>query len=70
MSLAEITSAIDRLSPEERAAVSLHLRRRWPDDTPERRAELTAIRDEMEQGRRVTLADLKKRHEELSAHGR
>ena len=70
MSLAEITSAIDRLSAEERAVVSAHLRRRFLEDSPERRTELAAIRDDMEQGRRFTLGELKKRHEELAAEGR
>lgn len=71
MSLAEIKSAIDRLTREELDAVSAHLReRRWLEDSPARRAELAEIRDEMEQGRRHTLAELKQRHDELLAEGK
>jgi hypothetical protein len=67
MSLADITSAIDRLTPEERAKISLHLRRRFCEDTPARRKELSAIHDEMEAGKQVSLAELKRRHKARSA---
>ena len=70
MSVAEITSAIDRLSPEERVEVSVYLRRRFCEDTPERRQELAEIADEMEAGRKYSLEDLKKIHEELLAKGK
>jgi hypothetical protein len=67
VSLAEITSAIDRLSAEERAKVALHLRRRFCEETPSRRKELSALRDEMEAGKQVSLAELKRRHKARSA---
>jgi hypothetical protein len=69
MSLAEITSAIDRLSAEERAKVSLHLRRRFCEDTPGRRKELSDIRDEMEAGKQISLDELKRRHRARGARG-
>jgi hypothetical protein len=70
MSVAEITSAIDRLTPEERVAVKLHLRRRTSEDTPERRRELAQIMAEMDAGRKLTMADFRQRDAELSAQGR
>lgn len=59
MSPAEINSAIDRLSPEERLAVSMHLRRRFCEDSPERSEEISAIMDEMEAGNQFTLVQLR-----------
>lgn len=67
MSLAEITSAIDRLSPEERMEVAAHLRRRFCEDTPARRQELSEVRDRMEAGEQVSLVELKRRHAERAA---
>lgn len=69
MSLAEIKAAIEDLSDEERIFLVAYLRRRIDGDSPARRSELAGIRDEMEGGRRFTLAQLKKRHEELAADG-
>lgn len=69
MSVAEIKAAIDALSDEERIFVSAYLRRRMEEDSAAGRAELTAIRDEMEQGKKFSFEQLKKRHEELSAEG-
>jgi len=70
MSVAEITSAIDRLTPEERAEVEMYLRRRFCEDTPERRRELSEIADEMDAGQKFSLSDLKKIHEERLAKGK
>jgi len=58
MSVAEVTKAIDKLSPEEKALVVAHLRERFCEDTPERRKELSQIRDEMDAGKKATLAEL------------
>ncbi|MEO5959940.1 MAG: hypothetical protein ABIZ49_11605 [Opitutaceae bacterium] len=69
MSLGEIKAAIEGLTDEERIFLAAYLRRRIDEDSPARRTELAAIRDEMDQGRRFTLDQLKKRHEELAADG-
>lgn len=65
MSLAETTSAIDHLSPEERTLVSTYLRRRFCADTPERRRELSEIMDEMDAGKKFTLSQLRRTDEGL-----
>lgn len=67
MSVTEIKTAIDRMTPEEREAVSAHLRRKRWEDTPERRAELSRIMDEMDAGKKVSLEELKRRHAERVA---
>ncbi len=69
VSLAEIKAAIEGLTDEERIFLASYLRRRIDENSPARRAELAAIRDEMEQGRRFTFDQLKKRHEELLSEG-
>lgn len=69
MSLAEIKAAIEALTEEERIFLAAYLRRRIDEDSPSRREEIAAIRDEMAGGRRFTLEQLKKRHDELTADG-
>jgi hypothetical protein len=69
MSVAQITSAIDRLSPAELAQVSAHLRRRFCEDTPERRREISKIMAEMDAGKKFSLTDLKRKDEELRRSG-
>jgi hypothetical protein len=70
MSVAEITSAIDRLSPKQRAKISAHLRRRFCEETPERRRELSAIMREMDTGKKFTLAQLTEMDEQLRRNGK
>jgi hypothetical protein len=69
MSLAEIKAAIEGLTDEERIFLAAYLRRRIDDDSPSRREEITAVREEMAGGRHFTLEQLKKRHDELTAEG-
>ncbi len=62
MSVAEIKSAIDRMSRAELDAVSAHLRqRRWLQDGPEQREELATIMGEMDAGKKYSLGELKAR---------
>lgn len=70
MSVTEITSAIDRLSPAERAQITAHLRRRFCEDTPERRRELSQMMAEMDEGKKVTLAQLREKDDQLRRNGR
>ena len=70
MSVAEITSAIDRLSPRERAKVSVYLQRRFCEDTPARRRELSRIMDEMAAGKKFNLAQLTAKDEQLRTKGK
>ncbi len=70
MSVAEINSAIDRLTPEERARVSAHLRERFCSDSPERSRELGGIMEDMDVGRRFTVAELRQKDSELKDQGR
>lgn len=63
MSVADIKAAIDALSPQELKDVSAHLwRKRWTD-SPELKAEMTAIADEMERGIGYSRGDLEQRYE-------
>jgi hypothetical protein len=70
MSVTEITSAIDRLSPEERAVVVAHLRRRFSEDTPAARRELSQIMGEMDAGKKFSMNDLRRRDAELRKEGK
>jgi hypothetical protein len=69
MSVAEIKAAIDALTLRELDEVSSHVRKRRWEDTPERRAELGRIRDEMEAGQEISLNELRRRHSERAAEG-
>jgi len=69
MSLTEIKTAIDGLNDEERIFLAAYMRHKIDEDSTARREEIAAIRDEMAAGRRFTIAQLRKRHDELAAEG-
>ena len=68
-SLTEIKTAIEGLTDEERIFLAAYLRRKIDEDSPARREEMSAIRDEMAAGRRFTMAQLRQRHDEMTAEG-
>jgi len=70
MSLAEVKASIAGMSRDERlelAALIAHLNRA---EDPEFQAELDRRMSAMDAGRKVSEADLEKRHKELSRQGR
>jgi hypothetical protein len=69
MSLTEIKTAIEDLTDEERIFLAAYLRRKIDEDSPARREEMAAIRDEMTAGRRFSMAQLRQRHDEMAAEG-
>lgn len=70
MSLAELETAIDALSPEERLKLYKSLGQRLFDINDERRARWSEIMREMDKGNKVTAAEFEARHKALESQGR
>jgi hypothetical protein len=69
MSVVELKKVVDKSTPEERLfleAYLLHLRRR---DDPANAADLSKRMSEMDQGKKITLAKVKKLHQALVKQG-
>jgi len=63
MTLAEIKAGIEQSSPEERAYLAAFLKHLGRKDDPAYRSELTRLNQEIEDGKKFSLAQVKRLHE-------
>jgi hypothetical protein len=69
MTMAEIKSGIEQSSPEERVYLTAYLKHLARKDDPAYQSELTRLNAEIDNGKRISLAQAKQLHESLKAEG-
>ncbi|MBM3883753.1 MAG: hypothetical protein FJ387_29280 [Verrucomicrobia bacterium] len=69
MSTAELKRTAESLNAEERVFLAACLKHLARVDDPAYRAELTRLNDELDAGKRFTLAQVQRMHEALQAEG-
>jgi hypothetical protein len=69
MTVAEIKSGIEQSSPEERAYLAAFLKHLARKDDPAYQSELTRLNQEIDSGKKISLAQAKQLHETLKAEG-
>jgi hypothetical protein len=69
MTVMEIKSGIEQSSTEERAYLAAFLKHLARKDDPAYRSELTRLNQEIDRGKKFSLAQAKRLHETLKAEG-
>jgi len=69
MTLEEIQSEIDRLTPDDRDLLAAYLKHLARKDDPEYQAELGRLNEEFEEGKTYSVDQLKIAHEALASRG-
>ena len=69
MSTLEIKRTAENLTAEERVYLAAYLKHLARVDTPAYQAELTRLNNEIDTGKRFTLAQVQRLHEALQAEG-
>ncbi len=69
MTVAEIKSGIEQSTLEERAYLAAFLKHLARKDDPAYQSELTRLNEEIDSGKKISLAQAKQLHETLKAEG-
>jgi hypothetical protein len=69
MTVEELKSGIEQSTPEERAYLAALLKHLGRRDDPANQAELARLNQEIDNGRRFALEQVKRLHESLEAEG-
>jgi hypothetical protein len=69
MTVTEIQSGIEQSTAEERAYLAAFLKHLARRDDPAYRSELTRLNEEIDRGKKFSLAQAKRLHETLKAEG-